>query len=152
MNKRLARIRKKCGQVSKGHSDILKQKLEALVNILEATKLLEITGEGDEEQLEREAQLYSSLYEQRANVITKIQNMDEELAKFENVVPDKKISAKIAETAKAIVELDRKHLVDSEKLTAFLRGNIKKIRDGRDVSNAYGDHHTTSGYHFDKTN
>jgi len=139
-------------KMSTGHSDILKQKLNALVKIREATQRLEITGEGDEEQLEREANLYSSLYEQRADVILRIQKMDEELARFKNVKPDKDILSKIAENAKAIVELDRKHLAASEKLMAFMKGSIKKIRDGRDVTNAYGAHQATSGYHFDSTN
>lgn len=136
------------------HLDTLKQKLEAMNMILKATKRLTFTGEGNEEQLEKEAELFSSLYEQRADVITKIQKMDEILTKYNTETPETiKITEKIKETAKAIVELDKKHVEISKKHMLFLRGNIKKIRDGRDINNAYVDDTVaSSGYYFDRTN
>ena len=137
--------------------DTLQEKLDTMTRILEATKLLELTGKGDEENLEREAELFSSLYEQRADVIINIQQMDEALGKYKadgtSDAKAKKITDKIKETAKAIVELDKKHIAASEKLTVFLRGNLKQIRDGRDVSGAYSDDAaSTSGYYFDRKN
>lgn len=147
---------------------ILNQKLDALTKMLEATKRLNLTGEGDEENLEREAELFTSLYEQRADVITKIQKMDEALERSEYVVvglledldKDKNFAKarqtiidRLKETAKAMVDLDKQHLTMSENLMSFVRGNLKKIRDGRDASTAYTDTQgSTSGYHFDKTN
>jgi hypothetical protein len=143
--------------------NILNEKLDALLQMLEATKRFKITGEGEEEVLEQEAERFASLYEQRAVIFTRIEKMDEELAqlKAEGLgLPDKKfdksckdIEDKTREAAKALAELDKKNIEASEKLTAFLRGNLKKIRDGRDMSHAYVDtHHTTSGYYFDRTN
>ena len=134
-------------------NDLLTQKLDALNTILAATKRLKITGEGDDEQLEREAELFSSLYEQRAEVIEQIQKLDKEIEETsKGQEPDRKLLDKIRDTAKAIAELDRQHIAASEKLTVFLRGGLKQIRDGRDVSNAYGeDIGNTSGHYFDRT-
>lgn len=133
--------------------DLLKQKLDALIMILEATERLKLTGEGDDDKILQEAELFSSLYEQRAEVITKIQKLDEELSRHEEVKADKKLLTKIKNTAEKIAELDKKNLEVSEKFKVFLQGNLKKIRDGRDVSNAYVDENlSTSGYYFDRTN
>ena len=139
----------------KDHLGLLKQKLDALTKILEATRLMELTeGEVSEDDLEREVELFASLYEQRAEVIAKIQKMDEALARYKGESPaSEKITGKIRDTAKAIFELDKKHIAASERLKASLSGNLKKIRDGRDVSNAYYDDGiSTSGHYFDRTN
>ena len=143
----------------KEYLDVLNQKLDALTKVLNSTKRLKLTGEGESEQLEQEAEAFSSLYEQRANVITKIEKMDESLAQFKDLENDKQFAKvrqpvvdKIKKTAKAIAELDKKNIEISNKLMEFLKGNLKKIRDGRDINNAYTeDHVSTSGYHFDST-
>ena len=138
------------------HLEILSQKQHELAKILNATKQLKLTGEGDDENMEREAELFTSLYEERADVIAKIQKMDEDLAQFEDNWADdiaaQEIIAKIKETAKGIADLDKEHLVVSDKLMEFLKKNIKKIRNGRGVSSAYTDPESSSGYYFDSAN
>lgn len=141
--------------------DTLKEKSQALIIMLEATERVIITGNGDDEQLMQEAEFISSLYEQRADVITRIQKMDETLAQLKDLEKDmalsklcKPVTDKIKETAKAIVELDKKNIMASEKLTTFLKGGLKKVRDGRDVSSAYNisTPAASTGHYFDRTN
>jgi len=141
------------------YMDILKEKSAVMANLLEATQSLEFSGEGDEEQLLQEAEFFSSLYEQRADVFVRIKMMDETLAEFKDLEDDialakisKPISDGIRETAKALVELDKKNIQASEKLMAFLKTNLKKIRDSRGASNAYSAAAGSTGYHFDSTN
>jgi len=141
--------------------NILEQKLDALTKMLEATKRLEINGEGDEDQIMQQVEFFSSLYEQRADIFSKIEKLDESLAQFEKFEENSEFNklhetvlAKISDVAKAMVALDKEHIEMSKKLTAFLRGNLKKIRDGRDVNSAYsgGSENSTSGYYFNRTN
>jgi len=146
--------------------DIINQKLDALHKMLEATKRLEISGEGEEDVLELEAERFSSLYEQRAEIFKRIEKMDEELAELKDlespetdeadefVRTRKLIVDKIREMAKELAALDKEHIEASKKITAYLRTNLKQIRDGRDVSNAYttDTHESSSGYYFDRTN
>ena len=141
--------------------NILNQKLDSLLNMLKATQILQITGEGDDDNLVNEAELYSSLYEQRAEVIKKIEKMDEKLVQYDDIKDNadlvkarSPIIDKIKAAAKEMAELDKKHLESSKKLTKFLRDELKKIRDGRDINNAYNfeAYEALSGSYFDKTN
>ena len=138
---------------SKRYADILKEKADALTDILNATKNLKITGIGDDDHLALEAELFSSLYEQREDIIAEIKKMDEDMAQYSDLPEDKKTTGKIAKIAKEIASLDKKNMEAGEKLASFLKGNLKTIRDGRGISTAYEEHHgSTSGYHFDTTN
>jgi hypothetical protein len=59
---------------------------------------------------------------------------------------------RIKSMAAAIVELDKKNMAVSEKLSGLLRGNLKQIREGRGTSNKYTNvyEESTSGFLFDK--
>jgi citrate synthase len=137
---------------------LLNRKLDALANMLEATQMVQITGTGDDNQLEEEASSFSNLYEHRANIFEEIEKMDESLAQLKDLESDKEFAAacqSITDKMKNIVmemmELDKKNIEASKKLTEFLKGHIKRIRDGR-VGNKYVDvGESTSGYYFDKT-
>lgn len=136
---------------------ILRQKLDALTKMLEATKRLDITAEGDDDNMVREAELYASLYEQRADMIVQIQKMDEALSLYKDLEEkfakaSQPVLDKIKETARAMVELDKAHMEKSGKILQSLGLNLKKIRDGRDINNAYLDMSNTSGYHLDTKN
>jgi hypothetical protein len=143
----------------KEYLDILSRKLSALVKILDITDSYEFTGSGSDEHMEQEAESFASLYEERAEIITEIEKMDAALVPFKDLESDKKtvqagksVLNRIKETAKAITERDKKNMEISANLTAFLKGNLKKIRDGRDVSNAYTEaQRSSSGYYFDST-
>jgi seryl-tRNA synthetase len=127
--------------------------------MLELTKLTKFTAEGDEEHLTKEAENFSTLYERREKIIEKIQALDKTLAKYKDLEDNKEaaeagkaLADKIKDTAKAIVELDKKNAEISKKLMDFLKGNIKTIRDGRGISNAYSDlQGSSSGYRFDSS-
>ena len=141
--------------------DLLNQKLEHLLNMLKATETEKFTGEGSQEQLEEEADRFSDLYEHRANIITSIEKIDEALGlKQMDSESDKAFSAarneileKIRETAKTLIELDKKNLEASKKITDFLKGNLKKMREGRGINTAYSDpSQSSSGNYFDQKN
>jgi len=142
--------------------DVLNQKLKALLTILKLTEQTKVTGEGDEDQLYQEAENYATLYERRANIITKIEEFDKIIANHINngIEEDKKIAAesktladKMKSAVKSVTELDKKNMAASEKLMGFLKGNIKKMRDGRGVNNAYIDMQgASSGNYFDSSN
>ena len=139
------------------YTELLNTKLKIVTQIYAATKRLKITGEGSDEEIEREISLYSSLYEQRADLIKRIQKIDEEIAVLKNNgLADSKeaadIISKIKKAAKGTVDLDKQYMEISAKFSAFVKSNLKKIRDGRDMSNAYTDPdmYSQSGNYFDK--
>ncbi|MCL2015875.1 MAG: hypothetical protein FWG68_06460 [Defluviitaleaceae bacterium] len=146
-------------QTSQEYGEILAQKLKALTLIFDATKRANFTTEGDKEHTLQEIERFASLYEQRADIIAKIQQMDEQLAKNDKKMSETKENlatiAKIKETAKAIAEMDKINNKTAEEFRVFVKKGLKNIRDGRDVSTAYNDIETrgdTSGYFFDKAN
>jgi hypothetical protein len=130
--------------------------------MLFATESETFTGEGDQDHLEDEADRFSDLYEHRTNIISQIELIDVTLAAnqidiesdtaFKETVH--KTLEEIRETAKALVDLDKKNILVSEKLSNFLRSNLKKLRDGRGVNTAYTDplHQASSGRNFDQKN
>jgi hypothetical protein len=139
---------------------LLKRKLAALLRMLELTNQLEITGEGEEEQLEKEAECFAALYDNRANIVNKIKKLDESLAQYKDIENDKSLAKarqlifdKMKETVKTLVELDKKNVETARRLTDFLKGNIKKVRGERNINDIYVDTNpSTSGYYFDRTN
>ena len=138
------------------HTELLNQKLDIITKIFEATKRLKISGEGSEEEIEQEISHFSSLYEQRADLIKHIQKIDVEIAGLNEKSDSNEVACiinKIKEAAKGTAELDKQYMKMSAKLSDFLKGNLKKIRDGRDMSNAYSDVdvYSQSGSYYDKT-
>jgi hypothetical protein len=139
--------------------NLLNQKLELLLNMQSITQKAEFSGEGDEELLEMETERFVRLYERRAKLMTKIEQTDAALASYKNMESDKELARlrgsiedKMKEAAKAVLEFDKRNMEFSSKFMLFVKGNLKKIRDGRGVNNAYTDiKGATSGYYFDKT-
>jgi hypothetical protein len=143
----------------KEYLELLNNKLNLLAEMLKATEQETFTGEGSEEQIEDEAERFSALYEHRADIIESIKKIDEALVSIQIDKNDKafsksfnEITEKIKEVAKTMVELDRKNLKASKRLTDFLRGNVKKIRQGRGISAAYSDYGSSSGNYYDSKN
>lgn len=140
------------------YMELLDNKLDAVLKMLKATKKLELTAKGTQDEMADEADRFSTLYEQRANIIAHIQKMDEGLADLKDLdtvlaKEGSPIIDKIKAAAKELVELDKKNMAVSKELTEILRGNIKKIRTGRDINTAYVEAGgNVSGYYFDKTN
>ncbi|MCL1988079.1 MAG: hypothetical protein FWG64_08950 [Firmicutes bacterium] len=137
------------------YTDILTQKLQALTTIFDATKRIKFESTGSSEHMLQEIERFASLYEQRAEIIEKIKLLDEKLAKYKETPADSKLIAKIKETAKAIADLDKVNIKVSEEYKVFLKGGLKKVRDGRDISIAYSDGDSwanTAGHFFDKAN
>ncbi|MCL1998059.1 MAG: hypothetical protein FWG65_04745 [Turicibacter sp.] len=136
------------------HLEILTKKLEIMGKMLSATERLKLTAVGERENLEREAELFSSLYEQRADAIARIKRLDEELAALGEAAGEAELGLlqKISDVAERLIELDKLHAKKSEQLMAFLKGNLKTIRVGRGVADAYdayGDGDGT-GYYLDR--
>ena len=141
--------------------ELLNIKLGHLKHMLELTEKTHFTSSvDDEEALIKDAEEFANLYEGRGRIVTRIEKVDAELAKYKDLEGDKSIAkevraiaAKGKETAAAIVELDKKNMAMSSKFTGFVKGNLKKIRDGREMNNIYGDNlEVTSGHYFDSQN
>jgi hypothetical protein len=132
---------------------LLNKQLEALNRMVTITKGLNIGNAQQAEEFEEEAERFCAVYEQRADVIARIQKILEALTAYEDLkgcAEGEQVSAQIKAAAKALVDMDRKNIETSATLTVFLRDNLKKMKDGKDLSHGYnelGD--MTSGHHFD---
>jgi C4-dicarboxylate-specific signal transduction histidine kinase len=151
----------------KQYIDLLNQKLDALTKIFDITKNAVFTGE--EEHFEQEAENFAALYEKRANIIARIEKIEVRLSAIAKdcAIDDK--SSKNKEFTKArktikdkattirddILALDKNNTEISQKLMNFLKGGMKKLRDGKDISSKYVDayqQYSTAGYYVDRKN
>jgi hypothetical protein len=137
--------------------ELLNKKLSSLTKMLETTQRVTITGEGEHEDLEKDAEQFASLYERREVFINTLKQLDESLAQFKEYEKDPDLIKAatpilkcIGEKAKSIAELDKKNIAVSAKISAFFKGNLKKLRDSRDISNKYSyDIDGSAGHFFD---
>lgn len=144
----------------KQYLELLNKRLEYLQQMLQLTQKKQFDSpESDEEAMFKATEEFSGLYESRGRVVARIEKIDAELVKYKHMENDKDIEeevnaikAKVKETAAAIIELDKKHMSLSTKFTGFIKDGLKKIRDGREMSNMYGDGESSSGNFFDSQN
>lgn len=143
--------------VEQQYLKLLNQKSAEVGKILELTQQAHFTGL--KENIEDESERFASLYENREEIISRIQMIDDALSDeaFDDVADSeepiyKQTIERIKSMAAAIVELDKKNMAVSEKLSGLLRGNLKQIREGRGTSDKYTSvyEESTSGFLFDK--
>jgi uncharacterized membrane protein YgaE (UPF0421/DUF939 family) len=136
--------------------DLLNRQLEALNKMLTITKTLEMGTAQSPEQIEEEAERFCAVYEQRADVILRIQLILETLKEYEDLkgcAEGEEVTVKIKAAAKALVEMDKKNIQSSAALTVFLRDNLKKIKESQGINHRYNElGNMTSGHHFDSKN
>ena len=129
---------------------LLQDKLNALLEMLKLTKETVITGVGEDESLIEEVEAFAMLYDKRAVLITKIEELDAALPPMSDIKGP--LVDKIRETAKVISDLDKSNTDAANRLMSFVKGNLKTIRNGRGINNAYVDSDEgLSGYYFDKS-
>lgn len=143
--------------VAQRYLGLLNQKSMAVNRILELTQQAHFTGE--EACFEEESERFATLYENREAIIAHINAIDatldtaeyDSITNAEQVDPThKQVMERIKSTAVEIVKLDKQNIAASEKLSSFLKGNLKQIREGRGASNKYTDvYENTSGFLFD---
>jgi hypothetical protein len=147
--------------VKQQYLELLNQKCAAVSQILTLTQQEQFTGE--EENFEDESERFADLYEKREAIISRIRAIDDALSAkaYNGLAEDGEIGPahrqameKLTSMATAIVALDKKNVAASEKLTGFLKGNLKQIREGRGTSNKYTEvyEESTSGFLFDSKN
>jgi DNA-binding ferritin-like protein len=139
------------------YMELLNRKCAEFCKILTLTQQEHFTGEA--ENFEDESERFANLYEKREEIALRIQNIDDALSaeEYDDLVEDsenpahQQVVERIKSVVAAIIELDEKNMVTSEKIAGFAKGNLKQIRNGRGTSSKYTDvYETTSGFLFDK--
>ena len=146
--------------IKKEYVELLNKKLIFVDKMLEMTQEVDFSGN----DLEKEADKYIALYENRNTLMGHMEKLDAELSstKYDGIKKDdsdasfvkarKQLTDKIKSSASKIIELDKKNAEISKKFTSQFKGNLKQVRDGMTVSDKYLDAYDVSGYHFDKQN
>ena len=140
--------------------ELLNQKMANLQKMLEITEKAQFTGKGARDVLAEEAEAFAALYEKRARIVKKIENIENKLSSYKDVKDDPSIAndttfirEKTKETVATIMALDKKNIVLSAKFMEFLKNNLKQIRNHKGASGAYTDDIvSTSGSYFDGKN
>jgi len=150
--------------MSARYIELMEQKSVVIARVLEATRAVSFTG--DKEAAEKEADAFSSLYEKREIILRSIPKIEAELEKESNAMSANKlvsevhqirlknIIAKQKEMAAELIALDEANFKVYEKLKAQLAGDLKTVRQSKDVNDRYNEdfYDDTRGYYFDKKN
>ncbi|MCL2400180.1 MAG: hypothetical protein FWC91_10640 [Defluviitaleaceae bacterium] len=136
--------------------ELLNKRLGYLQQMLQLTQKNTFDNPNtDEETMLKEAEEFSNLYEGRGRIVTRIEKIDAELVQYKDLEGDEALAKEVNSIkenvntiAAAIIELDKKNMALSAKFTGFMRDNLKKIRDGREVSSIYNVE-SSSGNYFD---
>jgi ABC-type Zn uptake system ZnuABC Zn-binding protein ZnuA len=139
--------------------DLLRQKLAAMHKMMEATKAANFTGK--EADTEKDAQTFVALYEKRANILTRIEQLDDAMALLESDAMEDEnfntavteIKTEIRELAGEFITLDKENMSVYQKLSSRLKEDIKKARQSRNINNRYvEDFDAAQGHYFDARN
>jgi len=137
--------------------DLLQKKLDALGSMKEAT-LAEIFT-GDETLVESEAEAFIALYEKRTEILENIEKIDDALELLDPLdqgdLDDTDFQArvvglreKMVDIAREMVDLDTANMVVYQKISAFVRNNMKQARQGMDLIHGYDDYVDANEGHF----
>ena len=142
--------------------ELMGQKYDILVYMLDITKKEVFTGDAD--KAENEANAFVALYQKRTNVMSRLEKiedamslldpLDEEDAEdedFQRQVNDFK--SKMKALAKEMLDLDKSNVGAYEKLSAHLKGSMKQVSQTRDLNSRYiDDYHLDNGRILDQRN
>ena len=137
--------------------ELLQKKFDALNSMREAT--LEQIFTGDESLVEQEAEAFVALYEKRAEILERVEKIDDALELLDPLEAEDLIDTdfqtqaaelrqKMVELAKEMVGLDKANMAAYEKMSAYVRDNMKQARQGQDLIQGYDDYLDANEGHF----
>ena len=146
----------------------MEQKSAVIARVLELTRAQIFTG--TPESAEAESDAFSELYERREIVLqsmTKLESQLQEEAQAQAITPGqplidanlneqlKQIVANQKEMATTLIALDEANFKAYEKIKSHLVGDLKNVRQTKDVNERYSDNfyfNEEQGHYFDKKN
>ena len=128
--------------------ELFEQKHAALQRMLDVTKAVTFTN--DEANAEKEAEAFIALYERRSNILTRIEKIDDALGLLDPLeaddMQDAEFQAKVVafreqakDIARKLVEIDKSNMTVYEKLTNYLKENMRSARQNMDLNKKYSD-------------
>jgi len=128
--------------------ELLEQKHAALQRMLDVTK--QVTFTNDEANAEKEAEAFITLYERRSNILSRIEKIDDALGLLDPLeaddMQDAEFQAKVVafreqakDIARELVEIDKSNMTVYEKLTNYLKENMRSVRQNMDMNKRYSD-------------
>jgi len=139
--------------------ELMEQKTDILQKILDITRPILLTGDPD--NIDYEAQAFVNLYQRRENILVGVEKIDAQIAALnlpeqlgaEYVIQLAVINDKQKKIATELIELDKANMAIYEKLKEQVKGDLKNVRQTKDVNEAYMDaFDSPQGYLFDKKN
>jgi hypothetical protein len=144
--------------------ELMEQKSAVIARVLEITRAVSLTGK--EESVEKEADAFSTLYEQREIILRRIPKIEAEMEKETDAMSANKLVSEVhqiriknivasqKEMATELIALDEANFKVYEKLKSHLAGDLKTVRQSKDVNERYNEdfYDDTRGYYFDKKN
>ena len=151
------------GSLRERYIELLGQKLKALNLMLEVTQNEVFTGNDD--LAEREAEAFVTLYGRRTSILSDIEKIDDAIELLEPLdaqdIEEPEFQEQIVgfrekmkAIAKEMLELDKANMAAYEKISTFFKGNMKHVRQTKDLNNRYIDNLDafTDGHLLDKRN
>jgi len=137
--------------------ELLQEKLDALESIRESTRQQVFTG--DKSLIEQEAEAFVALYEKRGEALARVEKIDDALELLDPLdaedLDDTDFQArvvelrhKMVELAREMVALDKANIEIYEKMSAYVRNNMKQARQSLDLLQGYDDYVDANEGHF----
>jgi len=145
--------------MTEAYLELMGQKTIILEKILTLTKGTVFSGE--KQDAEKDAEAFAELYERREKIIKRIEKIEAEMAALNlppafgpemNEAVDSIIDQQKAIAAQ-LLKLDEANTEMYHKIKAHVQLDMKNVRQGLDVNEAYADTYVTGeGSYFDKKN
>lgn len=142
--------------------DLMEQKHQALKQMLDLTEKTVFTGE--QANAEKEVEAFVALYDRRSNILARIEKIDDALglvepldaADMEDFDFQERVIAlrtQTMETVREMVRLDKQNVLVYEKLSEFLKGSMRHVKQSKDINSRYfDDFEGAEGGFLDKSN
>lgn len=139
--------------INKNIVELLTQKRDFMTNILNATKSTSLKG------TEKDVDVYTELIENRQIIFNNISDIDKKLQKQEDIISNASgdflkqiniILEAIQSQAKQIIELDNQNKSLVEKAKTSLTGQIRSVKQGKNLSNIYQSNKDSGYTKFDR--
>ena len=130
---------------------LTRQKLALLTEIWELTKAETFTGKPN--VLEEETNRFSALYEKRAVLFARVQELDRRLEAEPPETDDEPLAQEIRQTMQNILAQDKAYAVVAQGLMTHIKNGMRDLRLGKAASTKYQTEYTVGGgLHYDSRN